>query len=106
MFDGILRPLKGISDITKSIYIPRGVDVLPLDREKTYDYKVGGFKVGDHVTGGDIIGTVKENILIDHKIMVNPKARGTVTFVAPSGNYNIETVVMKTEFKGKTTDHK
>lgn len=46
-------------------------------------------QVGSHITGGDIYGTVFENSLIKHKIMLPPKSRGTVSYVAPPGNYDV-----------------
>ena len=46
-------------------------------------------QVGDHITGGDIYGTVIENTLITHKIMLPPKALGTITYIAPPGNYTL-----------------
>lgn len=46
-------------------------------------------QVGSHVTGGDIYGTVMENSLIQHKIMVPPRSRGTVTYIAPPGHYSV-----------------
>ena len=46
-------------------------------------------QVGSHVTGGDIYGVVYENILVKHKLMVPPKARGTVTYIADPGTYDI-----------------
>lgn len=46
-------------------------------------------QVGSHVTGGDIYGTVTENSLIQHKIMVPPRSRGTVTHIAPPGHYSV-----------------
>lgn len=42
------------------------------------------------MTGGDIYGTVVENSLITHKIMVGPRGKGKVTWIAPAGEYNIE----------------
>ena len=45
--------------------------------------------MGDHITGGDVYGTVVENSLLTHKIMLPPKARGTITFIAESGNYDL-----------------
>lgn len=46
-------------------------------------------QVGSHVTGGDIYGMVLENSLIKHKLMLPPRNRGTVTYVAPPGNYDV-----------------
>lgn len=46
-------------------------------------------QVGSHVTGGDIYGTVAENSLIQHKLMVPPRSRGTVTYIAPPGHYSV-----------------
>ena len=86
IYDGIQRPLKAISDQSKGIYIPRGISVNALDRERKWDYKPTSFKVGDHITGGDIWGTVFENSLVnDHKILLPPRARGTITRIAPAG---------------------
>ena len=47
-------------------------------------------QVGSHVSGGDIVGEVSENTLINHKIMLPPKAAGTVTYIAAAGNYTIK----------------
>lgn len=41
------------------------------------------------MTGGDVFGIVQENTLIKHKIMVPPKSKGTVTYAAPSGSYDV-----------------
>jgi vacuolar-type H+-ATPase catalytic subunit A/Vma1 len=46
-------------------------------------------RVGDHVTGGDVYATVIENSLITHSIILAPKARGTITFIADKGQYNL-----------------
>ena len=75
------RPLKGISEESNSIYIPRGIDVPSLDREKKWDFTPSDkFKEGDHITGGDCFGSVFENsLLTDHKILLPPRARGTIT---------------------------
>lgn len=90
IFDGIQRPLEDISQMFQSIYIPRGVDCKALKRGTQWDFNPINVKVGSHVTGGDIFGMVHENSLIKHKIMLNPKARGTVVNIAPPGNYHIE----------------
>lgn len=104
--DGIQRPLRGIQEQTKSIYIPRGINTDALDRSLKWDFTPGQLKVGDHVSGGDIFGSVYENSLIDnHKIMLNPRALGTITRIAEKGAYSVEDTVLETEFDGKTTAH-
>jgi V-type H+-transporting ATPase subunit A len=102
IFDGIQRPLKDINILTDSIYIPKGVNTPALDRHLKWDLKmINNIKVGSHVTGGDIYGIVQENTLIKHKIMVPPKAKGTVTYIANSGSYDINDVILETEFCGE-----
>merc|ERR1712088_355533 len=49
---------------------------------------------------GDVYGIVQENNLIEHSMMVPPRSRGTVTYLAPPGNYTIKDVVLETEFDG------
>uniref|UniRef100_A0AAQ4RTT1 H(+)-transporting two-sector ATPase n=1 Tax=Gasterosteus aculeatus aculeatus TaxID=481459 RepID=A0AAQ4RTT1_GASAC len=101
IFDGIQRPLKDINDITQSIYIPRGVNIGALNRDLKWEFVPGkSLRVGSHITGGDIYGMVHENSLIKHKIMLPPRNRGTVTYVAPPGNYDVSDVVMELEFEG------
>lgn len=58
-------------------------------------------QVGARVTGGDIYGLVHENTLIDHKIMLPPGARGSISYIAPPGQYNITEKVLELEFGGE-----
>jgi len=105
IYDGIQRPLEKIAEVTKSIYIPRGVNVKSLDNDIKWPFLPSNVKVGDLVSGGDIYGEVPENNIITHKIMVKPDAKGKVTFVAPKGEYTIEDIVLKTVFEGVETAH-
>ncbi|KAH2391408.1 H(+)-transporting V1 sector ATPase subunit A [Aspergillus fumigatus] len=106
IYDGIQRPLKEIAAHSKGIYIPRGIAVNALDRKKKWDFKPGKFKVGDHITGGDIWGTVFENSLFnDHKILLPPRARGTITRIAPAGQYTVEEKLLEIEFNGQKSEH-
>lgn len=106
IYDGIQRPLKAIRDNTQSIYIPRGVEAPALDRSKTYEFHPAGLKIGDHLSGGDIIGHVFENSLVsDHKILLPPRAKGVVTWVAESGSYSVEEKIIELEFNGKKTEY-
>jgi len=76
--------------MTGDNYIPKGVSVDALDRKKLWQFEPTNLKVGQQCTGGDIFGTVYENILINHKIMLPPKAMGRVTWIAPPGNYTLD----------------
>ncbi|CAL4060743.1 unnamed protein product [Meganyctiphanes norvegica] len=103
IYDGIQRPLAEICELTQSIYIPKGITTPALTRSKQWDFQPSSdIKVGSHITGGDIFGTVFENTLITQSIMLAPKARGTVTYLAPQGNYTVEDTVLEVDFDGKT----
>ncbi|KAL8587237.1 V-type proton ATPase catalytic subunit A [Nucella lapillus] len=106
IFDGIQRPLETICDLTQSIYIPKGINTPALDFHKQWEFIPSkDIRMGSHITGGDIYGIVPENILIRHRIMLPPKARGTVTYVAPPGNYNVNDVILETEFEGQKAQY-
>jgi len=101
IFDGIQRPLESIHKMTNSIYIPRGINTPALDKKKSWHFAPQSFKVGDHITGGDIFGKVPENSLLNHSIMLPPNEMGTITFIAPEGDYTLEDKVLEIEFQGK-----
>lgn len=101
IFDGIQRPLKDINELTQSIYIPKGVNVPCLARETAWEFNPLNVKVGSHITGGDLYGIVHENSLVKHKMLMQPRAKGTVTYIAPNGNYKVTDVVLETEFDGE-----
>ena len=49
-------------------------------------------KVGDQVSGGDVLGTVQETDSILHKIMVPPNLSGTVASIQ-GGEFTVTEVV-------------
>ncbi|CAG8609370.1 11384_t:CDS:10 [Dentiscutata erythropus] len=106
IYDGIQRPLRGIREISNSIYIPRGIATPALDKKLQWDFEPSNFKIGDHITGGDIYGKVYENSLVnDHYIMLPPKSLGTITHIAEKGSYSLEDIVLETEFEGQKSKH-
>lgn len=105
IFDGIQRPLKDICEITQSIYIPKGINTPALSRTVSWEFNPLSVKPGSHITGGDLYGLVHENTLVKHKMIVPPKAKGTVRYIAPSGNYTVNDIVLETEFDGEITKH-
>ena len=70
IFDGIQRPLEKIRELVGNSLV-RGVEVPALDREKKWHF-VPKVKAGDKVVGGDILGTVQETEIVEHRIMVKP----------------------------------
>jgi V-type H+-transporting ATPase subunit A len=106
IFDGIQRPLKVIADLSKSIFVPKGVDVPSLDPKKEWNFEPGKVKIGDVLSQGDIFGMVNENSLFtEHSILVPPRCKGRVTFIAPAGSYNIHHEVLELELNGVKTKY-
>ena len=91
IYDGIQRPLEKIVEKVGA-NITRGVEVPALDREKKWDF-TPAVKVGDQVTGGDVLGTVPETPVVLHKVMVPPNVRGTVLEIRPAGAYTVQDVI-------------
>ena len=95
IYDGIQRPLEVIRQKTGGNFLPRGEEVPALDREKKWDFTAVA-KVGDHLIGGDVLGTVQETPSILHKIMLPPNMSGTVQEIR-SGSFTVEDTVAVVE---------
>ena len=91
IYDGIQRPLDDIMKETGSNNLKRGVEVPSLKRDKKWQF-VPTVKAGDSVEAGDIIGTVQETLIIEHKIMVPYGVKGTVKEIK-SGEFTVEETV-------------
>ncbi|MCM1394399.1 MAG: V-type ATP synthase subunit A, partial [[Eubacterium] siraeum] len=68
IYDGIQRPLAKLKEMAGD-RIERGVYLPAVDHEKLWAFKPA-VAVGDRVECGSVVGTVQENVLITHKIMV------------------------------------
>ena len=97
IYDGIQRPLEAIRQISE-IYIERGITVPSLNRDKKWHF-VPSAKAGDQVSGGMILGTVRETENLLHKILVPPGDKGVLESAADEGDYTVEDViaVLKTD---------
>jgi len=84
--------------------VPRGIDLPSLDQNKLWDFIPSkDLKVGDLISGGDVLGYVHENTLFpDHKIMADPKCNGRIVEVFNPGQYTVSQTVCVIE----TTDGK
>lgn len=92
MYDGIQRPLEKMREMVGN-NITRGIEVNPLNREKKWEFEPK-VKKGDKVTSGDIIGTVQETVVIEHRIMVPYGIEGTVEEIY-DGKFTVEDTVCK-----------
>ena len=90
IYDGIQRPLEKIREKVGA-NITRGVEVEALDREKRWEF-TACVKVGDKVTGGDVLGTVPETASVLHKIMVPPNLSGTIAAIR-SGSFRVTDLI-------------
>ena len=86
IFDGIQRPLEKIRELVGNSLV-RGIEVPALDRDKKWHF-VPKVKPGDKVVGGDILGTVQETEIVEHRIMVKPGVVGTIKAIA-EGDYTV-----------------
>jgi V/A-type H+/Na+-transporting ATPase subunit A len=86
IYDGIQRPLPLLAEKSGS-FISRGVTLPGLSHDRRWEFKAHA-KTGDHVTGGDVIGTVTEYHL-DHCVMIPPFASGIVQDIH-SGEFTID----------------
>ncbi|HOL11594.1 MAG TPA: V-type ATP synthase subunit A [Bacillota bacterium] len=68
IYDGIQRPLDVLAEMAGD-YITRGLEAPGLDREKKWHF-VPSVSIGEAVSSGDVLGTVRETPLVLHKIMV------------------------------------
>ena len=99
IYDGIQRPLELIVKKAGS-YITRGIEVPGIDPEKKWEFKPI-VKEGDKVQAGDIIGEVKETILITHKIMVPPHIKNGKIENIKKGKYTVKNTIAEIEDTNK-----
>jgi len=89
-FDGIQRPLTALQQRSGD-FISRGLTVPALDRTCTWRFQPM-VRVGMLVSGGDVLGTVREKH-IEHRILVPPMVNGTIRTIVPEGDYRVDEVV-------------
>lgn len=96
IFDGIERPLKNLVEKAGD-FITRGVEADSLDRSKKWEF-VPCVEAGCTLCPGDIIGTVKENVVIEHRIMVPFGVEGELLEIY-SGEFTIVDTIGRVRLK-------
>jgi V/A-type H+-transporting ATPase subunit A len=93
IYDGVQRPLKVLEE-KSGHFLARGIDADGLDQAKKWDF-IPIVSVGDTVSAGDILGTVQETSLINHKIMVPSGIKNAQVQKLDAGHFNVtETVAI------------
>mgnify|MGYP003208952392 FL=1 len=90
IYDGIQRPLDDIMKVSGT-NLKRGVEVPSLKRDIKWNFEPV-VKAGEEVEAGDILGTVQETIVVNHKIMVPYGIKGKVKEIK-AGEFTVEEVV-------------
>jgi len=102
VFDGIQRPLEVLRTLTGP-FIKHARGVPPLSRDKKWPF-IPKATVGTKLASGDIIGTVAETDLIEHRILVPPTLQGKLVQIAPQDTYTITEVIATIELNDTKTE--
>ena len=87
IFDGLERSELELWRLTGP-FIGRGYKVVSLKRDRKWDFKPR-VKPGEEVEEGDVLGTVQESSVIEHRILVPVGVRGVIESIE-EGRFTIE----------------
>lgn len=93
VFDGLENPLHVIAK-KYGFFLPRGVDIFPLNQEKKWNF-TPSVSTGDKLIAGQVVGTVPEGHII-HKIMIPFDEPDSVEIISiQQGNFSIESTIAR-----------
>jgi V/A-type H+-transporting ATPase subunit A len=95
IYDGVQRPLDVLKARTGD-FVSKGVHAPALEREKNWRFSPA-VEAGSEISGGQVIGTVKETDFIEHRIMIPPGLSGRLLDVAREGDYTVEDVIARVQ---------
>ncbi len=98
IYDGLQKSLLTLVESSGS-FIKRGVKADALPRDKKWEF-TPTVKAGVEVNYGDILGTVPETALVEHKIMVPLGVSGTLKEIK-QGEFTVEETIAIVEKDGK-----
>jgi len=87
IFDGLERSEIELWKLTGP-FIRKGYKIAPLRRDKKWHF-TPKVKAGDHVAEGDILGTVQETSVVEHRILVPIGVGGTIERIE-EGEFTID----------------
>jgi V/A-type H+-transporting ATPase subunit A len=101
IYDGLQKSLLTLGE-SIGAFIKRGAKAAALPRDKKWQF-TPAVKVGDAVSQGDIIGTVPETNLMEHRIMVPAGIKGTIKEIR-QGDYTVEEPVAWVQHNGEVKE--
>lgn len=101
IYDGLQKSLLAMAEDMGS-FLKRGARALALPRDTKWQF-TPVVKAGDMVSGGDIIGTVPETELIEHRVMVPLGMRGKIKEIR-EGSYTVEETIALLEDGGEVRE--
>jgi V/A-type H+-transporting ATPase subunit A len=95
IYDGIQRPLERMREQTGA-FIKRGAKTtsLPRDKKWLFNPKV---KTEARVSAGDVLGTVKESEIVEHRILIPPNVQGKLVKIVEKGEYRVDDAIATVE---------
>jgi V/A-type H+-transporting ATPase subunit A len=93
IYDGVQRPLEEIRKMSPR-FIERGIHAPALNRERRWPF-MPLIQNGTAVSGGMVLGTVRETERIEQKILVPPGLQGILESIVPAGEYGVEESIAK-----------
>ncbi|MBU1669716.1 MAG: V-type ATP synthase subunit A [Actinobacteria bacterium] len=91
IYDGVQRPLNLLREMEGN-FITRGTDMPALSRERDWEF-VPVVKEGDEVQPGDLLGTIQETPVIEHRVLLPPGVKPGRVQSIRSGALKITDVV-------------
>ena len=99
IYDGIQRPLPIIMEQSGD-FISRGIEAPAIDRKRKWDF-MPAVEKNDTVRAGDIVGTVTETPIVEHRIMVPLDIDSAVIKEIKKGSFTVEEPVVILDVNGK-----
>ena len=93
VFDGVQRPLDRLADRYGDFLAP-GARVAALDADRLWPFEPRLSK-GRRVSGGEIVGIIRETPGFDHRVLVPPGCSGIVSDVVAAGPVRVSDVVAR-----------
>ncbi|MEM0475251.1 MAG: V-type ATP synthase subunit A [Candidatus Norongarragalinales archaeon] len=97
IYDGIQRPLPVLKK-KQGDWIKRGLSADAFDLKKKWDFKATS-KKGDRVVGGDVLGTVQETSVIEHRVLVPPNVKGVIESISSGPRAAMDVVAVVKEIE-------